>query len=64
MGGEGDLEKAYDTTLKHSILQDLWELGFQGGLPCFISCFPSDCSFQVKFSPTLPEFHVQENGVP
>ena len=25
-----DLEKAYDTTWKHSILADLWDLGFRG----------------------------------
>ena len=31
-----DLEKAYDTTWKHGILADLWDLGFRGHLPRFI----------------------------
>ena len=59
-----DLEKAYDTTWKNGILQDLHELGFRGRLPCFISNFLSDHLFQVKIGSTLSEFHVQENGVP
>ena len=58
------LEKAYDTTWKHSILGDLHELGFGGWLPCFISSFLSNCLFQVKIGSTLSDFHVQENGVP
>jgi len=28
-----DFEKAYDTTRKHGILADLWDLGFRGHLP-------------------------------
>ena len=31
-----DLEKAYDTTWKHGILANLWNLGFRGHLPRFI----------------------------
>ena len=31
------MEKAYNTTWKHGILQDLHELGFQSGLLCLIS---------------------------
>ena len=31
-----DLEKAYNTTWKHGILADLWDLGFRGHLPRFI----------------------------
>ena len=54
----------YDTTLKHGILQELHQLGFQSRLPCFISNFLSDNLFQVKIGSTLSDFHVQENGVP
>ena len=31
-----DLEKAYDTTWKHGILSDLYDLDFRGHLPTFI----------------------------
>ena len=37
-----DLEKAYDTTWKHGILADLWNLGFRGHLPRFIQSFLSE----------------------
>ena len=36
-----DLEKAYDTTWKHGILADLYNLNFRGRLPLFISDFLS-----------------------
>ena len=48
-----DLEKAYDTTWKQAILQDLHELGFLGPLPCFISNFLSERLLQVKIGSTL-----------
>ena len=41
-----DLEKAYDTTWKHGILADLWDLGFRGHLPRFIQSFLSERFFQ------------------
>ena len=38
-----DLEKAYDTTWKHGILSDLWDLGFRGHLPFVLMDFyPTD----------------------
>ena len=36
-----DLEKAYDTTWKHGILSDLYDLDFRGHLPTFIDGFLS-----------------------
>ena len=33
-----DLEKAYDTTWKHGIMQDLFNAGLRGSLPLFIHC--------------------------
>ena len=58
-----DLEKAYDTMWKHSILADLWDLGFRGHLPRFIQSFLSECSFRVRVGSTLSELHKQEMGV-
>ena len=59
-----DLEKAYDTTWKHGILADLWNLGFRGHLPRFIQSFLSERSFRVRVGSTLSELHEQEMGVP
>ena len=59
-----DLEKAYDTTWKHGILADLWDLGFRGHLPRFIQSFLSERSFRVRVGSTLSELHEQEMGVP
>ena len=43
-----DLEKAYDTTWKHGILSDLYDLDFRGHLPTFIDGFLSHRLFQVR----------------
>ena len=59
-----DLEKAYNTVLKHDIQMDLWDLGFRGHLPMFIQMFLSEHSFKVRVSSTLLELHKQEMGVP
>ena len=52
-----DLEKAYDTTWKHGILADLWDLGFRGHLPRFIQSFLSERFFRVRVGSTLSELH-------
>ena len=54
-----NLEKACDNTWKQGILRDLYELGFRGRLPCFISNFLSDRLFQVKIGSTVSDFHIQ-----
>ena len=59
-----DLEKAYDTTWKHGILTDLFDLEFRGRLPIFIQNFLSDRHFQVKSGSTFSNSFLQENGVP
>ena len=59
-----DLEKAYDTTCKHGILADLWNLGFRGHLPRFIQSFLLECSFRVRLGFILSQLHEQEIGVP
>ncbi|WP_419651044.1 RNA-directed DNA polymerase, partial [Thiolapillus sp.] len=48
-----DLEKAYDTTWKHGILSDLYDLDFRGHLPTFIDGFLSHRLFQVRAGSTL-----------
>ena len=52
-----DVKKAYDTTWKHGILADLWDLGFRGHLPRFIQSFLSERSFGVRVGSTLIELH-------
>ena len=55
-----DLEKAYDTTWKHGILSDLFDLEFRGRLPIFIQNFLSDRHFQVKSGSTFSNSYLQE----
>ena len=42
-----DLEKAYDTTWRYSILKDIHKLGLRGRLPTFIENFLADRTMQV-----------------
>ena len=58
------LKKAYDTTWKHDILSDHWELGFRGHLPIFIDGFLSYRLLKVRVGSTLSELHAQEMAVP
>ena len=59
-----DLEKAYDTTWKYGILNDLHDCGLRGRLPDFISKFLIDREFRVRVGSTLSDLHDQEMGVP
>ena len=59
-----DLEKAYDTTWKHGILTDLYNLEFRGNLPIFIQNFLSDRQFKVKSGSQVSDAYPQETGVP
>ena len=43
-----DLERAYDTILKHGILQDLHRVNLRGRLPQFMANFLSDRQFKVQ----------------
>ena len=51
-----DLEKAYDTTWRHSILKDIHKLGLRERLPTFIENSLADHAMQVQLD--------QELGVP
>ena len=59
-----DIEKAYDTTWKHGILQDLQNMHLKGHLPNFIKNFLSDRKFSVRLLNTLSDQYDQEAGVP
>ena len=59
-----DIEKAFDTTWKKGILQDLHKMGLRGNLPEFISNFLDHRSFQVKVGSELSDHFPQEEGVP
>ncbi|MCU7801126.1 MAG: hypothetical protein KZQ70_13560, partial [gamma proteobacterium symbiont of Lucinoma myriamae] len=59
-----DMEKAYDTTWKYGIMNDIHEIGLKGRLPMFIQNFLSHRDFKVRVGSTLSEAHEQEQGVP
>ena len=59
-----DLEKAYDTTWKYGIMNDLHEIGLKGRLPIFAQNFLSNREFKVRVGSALSESHSQEQGVP
>ena len=59
-----DLEKAYDTTWKYGIMNDLHDIGLKGRLPVFVQNFLSNREFKVRVGSTLSEAHNQEQGVP
>ena len=59
-----DLEKAYDTTCKYGIMNDLHDIGLKGRLPVFVQNFLSNREFKVRVGSTLSEAHNQEQGVP
>ena len=59
-----DFLKAYDTTWKYGIMNDLYEIGLKGRLPIFVQNFLSNREFKVRVGSTLSEAHNQEQGVP
>ena len=59
-----DLEKAYDTTWKYGIMQDLHDLGLRGRLPMFIKNFLFERTFRVRVGSTFSDSQHQEEGVP
>ena len=59
-----DLEKAYDTTWKYGILNDLHEIGLRGRLPLFIKRFLNNRQFSVRVGTSISDTYNQEMGVP
>ena len=59
-----DLEKAFETTWKHGILNNLQNMGLKGHLPKFVKNFLEDRQFQVQVGTSLSDSLEQEEGVP
>ena len=59
-----DLEKAYDMTWRHGILEDLYSAGMRGHLPQYIQEFLKDRKFKVRVGNYLSDSRQQVNGVP
>ncbi|XP_055633145.1 uncharacterized protein LOC129773557 [Toxorhynchites rutilus septentrionalis] len=59
-----DLAKAYDTTWRHNIIDQLHRWGFEGSLFNILRCFLTNRSFQVYFGGVLSDHRCLENGVP
>jgi Reverse transcriptase (RNA-dependent DNA polymerase) len=59
-----DMEKAYDTTWKYGIHQDLQNAGLRGRILTFVSTFLSNREFNVRVGPYLSDTYKLEMGVP
>ena len=59
-----DLEKAYETTWRYGIMNNLFNMGLKGRPPNFIKSFLSDRKFRVHIGTTLSDIQNQEEGVP
>lgn len=59
-----DLEKAYDTTWRYGIINDLYNFGIRGRMLGAIQNYLERRTFHVKLGTTLSREFVQENGVP
>ena len=59
-----DLEKAYDTTWRHGILQSLYDFGLRGHLPIFIQQFLSNRFLRVRVGNEISTARPLEDGVP
>ena len=57
-----DLERAYDTTWKYGITNNLYDFGIRGCLAYFISAFLNERQFKVRVGDTLPDPHESEMG--
>ena len=59
-----DLEKAYDTTWKRGILDQMKNIGLRGNLPTFISNLLSNRTFQVQIGNSISTTRHQIEGIP
>ncbi|HIP25812.1 MAG TPA: hypothetical protein EYG81_05080, partial [Archaeoglobus profundus] len=59
-----DIQKAYDTTWRHSILKSLHANGFRGELPMFIQNFLSERTFQTRIDNEHSNIFQLMEGVP
>ena len=59
-----DIQKAYDTTWRYSILKSLHQNGFRGHLPIFIKNFISERTFQTRIENIYSDNFNLDCGVP
>ena len=59
-----DIEKAYDTTWRHFIIQALINSGLKGNIVHFIQNFLSDRKFNVLIGKNCSSTKSLENGIP
>ena len=59
-----DIQKAYDTTWRYSILKTLYDNNFKGHLPIFIKNFVAERTFQVRIDNVYSKNFTLDNGVP
>ena len=59
-----NLEKAYDTTWKYGIMQDLYDQCLKGRLPIFIKNFHFERTFRVHVGSIFSDLQNQEESVP
>ena len=59
-----DIQKAYDTTWRYSILKSLYNKGLRGNLPIFIKNFLSERTFQTRINTTYSNHFKLKEGVP
>ena len=59
-----DLEKAYDSTWRWNVLNQLKNIGLRGSLPLFIKNLLSNRTFKVRVGTSLSGTHSQMEGVP
>ena len=59
-----DLEKAYDTTWRQGIIQQLFDMGIRGNMMKFINEFLKDRYIKVKVGTKISSSFKQEQGVP
>ena len=59
-----DIQKAYDTTWRYSILKVLYDNNIKGHLPIFIRNFMTERTFQVRMNNIYSKTFILENGVP
>ena len=59
-----DIEAAYDTVLRPSILRKLFKYGIRGRIGLFIKNFLSGRKFRVRVGNHLSSVFIQQNGVP
>ncbi|KAG5860668.1 hypothetical protein JTB14_003373 [Gonioctena quinquepunctata] len=59
-----DLERAFDTTWRFGVLEQMNEWGLRGNLPIFIKSFLRYREFQVRNGSYYSQPYILENGVP